>query len=163
MVTAAGYLSFWAGAIALAGAAIAHYALAGRTLGVSGVLERGLAPDDGRFAGADPSQERLEAFAFLGAIAIGAFVAALLRGGPPALSFDLGPAHAAIFGGGLNTWLAAFFGGGLVGVGTRLAQGCTSGHGLVGCAGARPSSLVATACFFGTGIVFSLLLAAVAS
>jgi uncharacterized membrane protein YedE/YeeE len=51
-----------------------------------------------------------------------------------------------------------FAGGLLVGFGTRMAAGCTSGHGLVGCGRLRPASLVATACFFGTAIVVSLAL-----
>ena len=49
-------------------------------------------------------------------------------------------------------------GGVLVGVGTRMAGGCTSGHGLSGCSRLQPSSLIATASFFGTGIVVSFLL-----
>ena len=48
--------------------------------------------------------------------------------------------------------------GGLIGYGAKTARGCTSGNGLVGCAAASPSSLVATATFFGTAIVASFAL-----
>jgi len=51
-------------------------------------------------------------------------------------------------------------GGVLVGFGTRMAGGCTSGHGLVGVSRLQPGSIVATACFFGAGIAISLLLEA---
>ncbi|HLP29078.1 MAG TPA: YeeE/YedE thiosulfate transporter family protein [Candidatus Didemnitutus sp.] len=40
----------------------------------------------------------------------------------------------------------------LIGLGTRLAQGCTSGHGLTGIATRQKSSLIATATFFATAI-----------
>ncbi len=39
----------------------------------------------------------------------------------------------------------------LVGVGTRYGSGCTSGHGVCGLSRLSPRSLVATACFMGTG------------
>jgi uncharacterized protein len=39
------------------------------------------------------------------------------------------------------------FAGLLVGVGTRLGSGCTSGHGVCGVANLSPRSLVATLCF----------------
>ena len=39
----------------------------------------------------------------------------------------------------------------LVGYGTRLANGCTSGHGVCGISRLSPRSLTATAVFMGTG------------
>ncbi len=39
----------------------------------------------------------------------------------------------------------------LVGYSTRLGSGCTSGHGVCGLSRLSPRSLVATACFMGTG------------
>lgn len=49
----------------------------------------------------------------------------------------------------------------LVGYGTKLAGGCTSGNGLCGTAIGSRASLVATVTFFGTAVVVSLLTAAV--
>jgi uncharacterized membrane protein YedE/YeeE len=46
-------------------------------------------------------------------------------------------------------------GGFMVGFGTRYARGCTSGHGIMGLSALQWPSLVATACFFIGGIVFS--------
>jgi uncharacterized protein len=49
-------------------------------------------------------------------------------------------------------------GGLLVGFGTRLGGGCTSGHGVCGLARLSPRSLVATALFMSTAVVTSFLL-----
>ena len=49
-------------------------------------------------------------------------------------------------------------GGTLVGFGTRMAGGCTSGHGLCGVSRLQSGSLAATATFFGVGVVVSLLI-----
>ncbi|MGI5212762.1 YeeE/YedE family protein [Plantactinospora sp. CA-290183] len=51
-----------------------------------------------------------------------------------------------------------FVGGVLVGFGTRLAGGCSSGHGLNGCGRLHPDSIVATAVFFGAAVLVSFLL-----
>jgi uncharacterized membrane protein YedE/YeeE len=51
-----------------------------------------------------------------------------------------------------------FTGGMLVGFGTRMAGGCTSGHGMCGVSRFQTGSLLATAAFFGTGVAASLLL-----
>jgi len=49
-------------------------------------------------------------------------------------------------------------GGLLVGFGTRMAGGCTTGHGFSGCSRLQPGSLIATASFFGTAVGVSFLL-----
>ena len=53
-------------------------------------------------------------------------------------------------------WLVA--GGLLVGFGTRMGSGCTSGHGVCGIARLSPRSLVATCVFLATGMVVATLL-----
>jgi len=63
-----------------------------------------------------------------------------------------------LYGHGAGGWVALFVGGILVGVGTRLSGGCTSGHGLSGCGRLQPASLVATAVFFGFAIAVSFLI-----
>lgn len=98
--------------------------------------------------------------AFLAMMIVGALVAAFARGAfHPSAS--LGTAHEQLFGRGA-AMLAVLAGGGvLVGFGTRMAGGCTSGHGLSGCARLVPASLVATATFLGGAIATSFVLAAV--
>lgn len=44
-------------------------------------------------------------------------------------------------------------GGLLVGIGTQIGTGCTSGHGICGLARRSPRSLVATLCFMASAIV----------
>jgi uncharacterized membrane protein YedE/YeeE len=91
---------------------------------------------------------------FLVGIAVGAALSGALAGRRP--TFDVGPTFRALIGDGARAFAALFVGGLLVGFGTRMAAGCTSGHGLVGCGRLRPASLIATACFFGTAIVVSV-------
>jgi uncharacterized membrane protein YedE/YeeE len=96
---------------------------------------------------------------FLLGIVGGGALAAATTGRP--LAFTPDETYAALFGTGWLSWFTLFVGGVLVGVGTQLSGGCTSGHGLVGCGMMRPGSLAATASFFGTGILVSILLSAV--
>jgi hypothetical protein len=49
----------------------------------------------------------------------------------------------------------------LVGVGTRMGSGCTSGHGILGVARFSKRSLAATATFLATGIVAAPVMGAV--
>jgi uncharacterized membrane protein YedE/YeeE len=49
----------------------------------------------------------------------------------------------------------------LIGLGTKIAGGCTSGNGLSGNAMLSPASLVATMTFFVTGIAVNFLISAV--
>ncbi len=51
-----------------------------------------------------------------------------------------------------NRWLLAAAGL-LTGIGTSLASGCTSGHGVCGLARLSPRSLVATLCFMTSGFI----------
>jgi uncharacterized membrane protein YedE/YeeE len=110
-------------------------------------------PPRGRVCAPTP---RLSAHAiFLLSIVAGGLVAALLRG---TFGAPLGSAFAEHFGTGAAR-LAAIGGGGvLVGFGAALAGGCTSGHGLAGCARLWPASLVATATFFASAVGVSFLL-----
>jgi len=96
---------------------------------------------------------------FLAMLVAGGVVGGLLRGGWH-LHFDLGTLHSAMTGGGGMTITALLIGGFLVGFGTRMAGGCTSGHGLSGCSRLQPGSLAATASFFATAVAVSFLLEA---
>lgn len=49
-------------------------------------------------------------------------------------------------------------GGLLVGVGTRMGSGCTSGHGVCGVTRASPRSIAATAVFMAVGVAAATLL-----
>jgi uncharacterized membrane protein YedE/YeeE len=59
----------------------------------------------------------------------------------------------------VQTW-RLFLGGVIVGVGTRAARGCTSGHGICGVSALAVPSLAATATFMAVAIVTAKLVAA---
>lgn len=91
-------------------------------------------------------------------ILVGGWIAAVTSGRFQ-LRFDMGPGFRDLVTANPLTMIALlFFGGVLVGFGTRLAGGCSSGHGLSGCGRLRPVSIVATAVFFGTAVAVSFLL-----
>jgi uncharacterized membrane protein YedE/YeeE len=95
---------------------------------------------------------------FLVAIVAGAALASALRGGfEPTLALPAAYARLVAPGGWGLLGLGA--GGLLVGVGTTISGGCSTGHGLTGCARLQPAGLAATATFFGVAVAVSLLLA----
>lgn len=94
---------------------------------------------------------------FLAAVFTGALVAAILNGRFE-LRMDMGEAFADTVVDGWLMWPTVFCGGILVGFGTRMAGGCSSGHGLSGLGRLQPKSLLAVPVFFGTGVLMSLLL-----
>jgi len=96
----------------------------------------------------------LDAFAFLAAMALGGLAARLYAG--PAQG--MGEAFARAFGGGAPALGVLLAGGILVGAGTTIADGCSTGHGLTGSSRLQPGSLVATACFMGAAMGVSMLI-----
>lgn len=93
----------------------------------------------------------------LASVFLGGLLAALVSGRFKVRT-DMGEAFSQIVAHGNAMWPVLFIGGILVGFGTRLAGGCSSGHGLSGCSRFQPASIVATATFFGTAVVVSTLL-----
>jgi uncharacterized protein len=102
----------------------------GRIAGVSGLAARSIGLTD---AGAP----RLTALAFIIGLPLGAFIVSLVMG-PLEVRFPL--SNAMLIIGGL-----------LVGFGTRLGSGCTSGHGVCGLSRLSRRSMVATAIFMASG------------
>jgi uncharacterized membrane protein YedE/YeeE len=114
---------------ALIGLAAALFVLAnGRVAGVSGVLGGLLTPRRG-----DIGWRLAFVLGLVGAPLVYTLAAAL-----PAPRIDAG--STALIAAGL-----------LVGVGTRVGSGCTSGHGVCGMSRLSPRSLVATLLFMGAG------------
>ncbi len=58
------------------------------------------------------------------------------------------------------SWPKLIAGGLLVGFGTRLGSGCTSGHGVCGIARVSPRSMAATCIFLGTGMLVATTVSA---
>lgn len=95
---------------------------------------------------------------FFASLVVGGAVSSLFDG-----SFSVVPALRSsmferLFGASGTAWSVLLVGGILVGFGTRMASGCSTGHGLCGVSRFQPGSLLATAAFFGAGIVVALIL-----
>lgn len=94
---------------------------------------------------------------FLVTMFLGSYLASIYTGGFT-LDMHLSPIHAKIFQNPGESWLSLLFGGMMVGFGTQMAGGCTSGHGLSGCAQLIPASMFSTFVFFGSGTLLTLLM-----
>jgi uncharacterized protein len=98
------------------------------------------------------SESHLWRRAFLVGLLLGGMLSALLAGGiEPTWAlgiFDVKVGYGAV---GKGLWM--FAGGILIGFGTRLAGGCTSGHGIFGMSNLEPSGIIATVSFMGAGVV----------
>jgi len=123
------YSGFFGGA--LIGAAAVMLLLAnGRIAGISGIVGGLLAP---------PFSDALWRLMFVIGLWIGAIAFILARGAPLALAVQASTPVMAV---------AGF----LVGVGTRMGGGCTSGHGVCGIARGSKRSIVATVVFIAAGM-----------
>lgn len=103
---------------------------AGRIAGVSGITARATGLSDS-------GMSRSSAWMFLLGLPLGALAVLLARSGLPAS-----------FAGPVPLVIAGL----LVGVGTRLGSGCTSGHGVCGVSRLSQRSVVATVTFMAAGI-----------
>ncbi|MCA2959298.1 MAG: YeeE/YedE family protein [Silvanigrellales bacterium] len=126
-------------AIGLAGALL--LLLNGRILGVSGIVGTLLTLSTNSTARAHAPNEFRWRLAFL----VGLFVG----GGLLAFTSDTFTTAVPVVSHPLLLVLAGL----LVGVGTRLGLGCTSGHGICGLARLSGRSLLATALFMGAGML----------
>jgi len=126
------WTAFLGGAVIGLGASLL-WLVAGRIAGVSGILGNiRLLPDKSSHFWSGQAWR----FLFLAGLPVGAI-----------FSLSLGWAKAPSMPAG--TWPILIAGGLLVGFGTRLGQGCTSGHGVCGLARRSRRSLVAVLVFMG--------------
>jgi uncharacterized membrane protein YedE/YeeE len=109
--------------------AVLFLALNGRVAGISGIVGR-LAQGSGALVNA----------AFVSGLVLGPVVYMLVTGSWPAMTVTW-------------SWPILIVAGLLVGIGTRMGSGCTSGHGVIGIAALSPRSIIATLVFLAAGIV----------
>jgi uncharacterized membrane protein YedE/YeeE len=120
-----------AGGVLIGAAASLLLMLNGRVAGISGIVA-------GLFS-RDVEEVRWRALFIIGLLAGGGLFAILK---PEALLADVQPSVATTIAAGL-----------LVGVGTRIGGGCTSGHGVCGISRLSSRSIVATLTFVATGML----------
>ena len=121
------------GGLMIGGAAVMYLLINGRIMGASGILG-GLVDGSGR---------NLERLAFVIGV-IGAPAIVMAVHGVPATNIT-------------SDWVVIGLGGVLVGLGTRMANGCTSGHGVCGMSRFSLRGIVASAVY----VVFGMAAMAV--
>jgi uncharacterized membrane protein YedE/YeeE len=129
-------ISATVGGVLIGLSAVLLMAMIGRIAGISGIAGNLLLPR--------PAADWGWRLSFIIGLIAGPVVVALATGTPPPIQFPMGIVVMAV---------AGF----LVGIGTMLGNGCTSGHGVCGIARRSARSLVATATFMGTAIVVVFL------
>lgn len=130
------------GGLMIGAAALLLYGTLGRIAGISGIAF-GTVWSTG--------SERAWRLLFLLGVVAGGLLAALAAG-TPAVAQATGPAA-----------LLAIVSGVLVGLGTHMGNGCTSGHGVCGLAQFSPRSLASVLVFMGVGMLSATLLLPVLS
>lgn len=124
------YIASLAGGGLIGASAALLLLLNGRIAGISGIAGGLL----GRLSADTPWR-----VAFLAGLLLGPLLFLLVAGDWPAVRFDV-------------SWPLLVVGGLLVGFGTRLGSGCTSGHGVCGLARLSPRSLAAVLTFMAAAI-----------
>ena len=123
------YIAPLAGGMLIGASAVMLLILNGRIAGISGIVGR-LAQGVGLAAN----------LAFVLGLLLGPLAYLLVFGGWPAVEISAG-------------WPLIIVAGLLVGFGSRMGSGCTSGHGVLGLARLSPRSMVAVATFLTTGVL----------
>ncbi len=123
------YLQSLAGGMLIGASAVMLLLLNGRIAGISGIV--------GRLAQGIGLTTNL---AFVLGLPVGPLVYRLVVGGWPTVVITAG-------------WPLIIVAGLLVGFGSRMGAGCTSGHGVLGLARLSPRSMVAVAIFLSTGVI----------
>jgi len=143
----------------LGGVTLALIAIGNRRLGISSGFEDvcSLVVSQPYFRRTALAHNRPWRLPFVVGLALGGFLSAVLGGGwSPTWTLGLFDSAIGLGHLGKSAWM--FAGGLLVGFGTRLANGCTSGHGIFGVANFELPSVVATATFLAAGTLTTQLI-----
>lgn len=150
----------WAlGGAAIGAITVAMLAVGGKRLRISTGFESlcGLVLRGGYFRRPALVQSSPWRLAFLVGLVAGGLASALLGGGwQPTWALGMFDARIGWGPAGKLAWM--FAGGVLIGVGTRLAGGCTSGHGIFGLSNFERSGLVSTVAFMLAGLATTNLI-----
>jgi uncharacterized membrane protein YedE/YeeE len=124
------------GGVLIGLAAVALLLANGRIAGISGITAGVLHPQKKNY---------LWRVYFIAGMLVGALLIRWLH--PDAMAIRIDVSNAAILLGGF-----------LVGIGTRIGNGCTSGHGVCGVGRLAPRSMVASAVFFSLAVITSYVI-----
>ncbi len=126
------------GGALIGSAAVWLYLSLGRIAGISGIAANALKAD----------RNNVWPVMFIVGLGLGGWLAYAFTGSRPEVTVDMGGA------------LLMAIGGVIVGIGTRLGSGCTSGHGVCGMARLSKRSIVATVVYLGVGMLVATLVGA---
>jgi len=149
-------MHWYVAGIGIAGITLALLLLASRRLSVSSGFEDicSLVIESSYFRRAAIMSGRSWRLPLLAGLVLGGFLSAVLSGGwQPTWALGLFDRAIGLGPAGKLAWM--FVGGLLIGFGTRLAGGCTAGHGIFGTANFEKPSIISTVTFVLTGIVTS--------
>ena len=118
------------GGILIGLAVVVFFLFNGRLVGISGIAANALTNKDNRF----------DNILFLIGLVIGPILYSLFANSDIKITIS-------------NSFILLIIAGLLVGIGTRISGGCTSGHGISGCARFSLRSIVATLTFMIVGIL----------
>ena len=116
---------------------VLYFYSTGRLAGISGIFENAISN----------SSKRTSNVLFLVGLVVGPMLIYYLILPNKPIAFEI-----------TNSYLLIVIGGFLVGFGTRLGGGCTSGHGICGIGRLSVNSMIATAIFVATGIITVFIL-----
>ena len=116
---------------------VLYFYSTGRLAGISGIFENAISN----------SSKRTSNVLFLVGLVVGPMLIYYLILPNKPIAFEI-----------TNSYLLIVIGGFLVGFGTRLGGGCTSGHGICGIGRLSVNSMIATVIFVGTGIITVFIL-----
>jgi len=122
------------GGILIGLAVVVFFLFNGRLVGISGIAANALTEKNNRF----------DNILFLLGLVIGPILYSLFTKNEINITIS-------------NSYILLIFAGLLVGIGTRISGGCTSGHGISGCGRFSLRSIVATITFMIVGIVTVLI------
>jgi uncharacterized membrane protein YedE/YeeE len=127
-------ITAFTGGLIIGLAVVIFFLLNGRLVGISGIASNALTSKD----------NKLDNILFLIGLIIGPIIYSVISNQSVSITIS-------------NSYIVMIFAGLLVGVGTRVSGGCTSGHGISGIGRFSLRSIIATVSFMVVGIITVLI------
>jgi len=127
-------ITAFTGGLIIGLAVVIFFLLNGRLVGISGIASNALTSKD----------NKLDNILFLIGLIIGPIIYSVISNQSVNITIS-------------NSYIVMIFAGLLVGVGTRISGGCTSGHGISGIGRFSLRSIIATVSFMVVGIITGLI------